>query len=375
MTEHLQPYRPRKVKGLYLRGRIWWITFTGPDGKRHYQSTGTTSKTEAEKILYQTKAEINAHKTPSILVFNRNKKHLFRELAGEYEKWSEQQKGFMKKKNRIKHLRDRFGDYPLINFSTRLIEQFQMERIRKGNTPATVNRYISILKHMFTKARDWEMVNHETYEKVRSVKPLPENNSRLRFLTKEECAALIDACEPHLKPIVRLALNTGMRKSEILNLRWDQVDLQHGFILLDKTKNGERREIPINSTVRHTLSKMIRRLDIPYVFFNPRSGKPYKDIRMAFHTALRRARIKDFRFHDLRHTFASHLVMAGVDIRTVQELLGHKTLDMTLRYAHLAPSHRIRAIEVLDDYMNIANRDSFVTIRQIQKKTSYNLEK
>ena len=366
MSENLQPYKPRKVKGLYLRGRIWWITFTGPDGKRHYQSTGTTSKTEAEKILYQTKAEVNAHKTPSILVFNQTKKYLFSELADEYEKWSEQQKGFRQKKNRIKHLRERFGDYRLVNFNARVIEQYQMERLRMGNAPATVNRYTTILKHMFSKAYDWEMINNEILEKVRSVKLLPENNSRLRFLSKEECADLIDACEPHLRPIIILALNTGMRKGEILNLKWNQVDLQHGLIFLEKTKNGERREIPINRTVRHTLSKMVRRLDLPYVFYNPLTGRPYKDIRVAFHSALKRAKIRDFRFHDLRHTFASHMVMAGVDLSTVKELLGHKTLEMTNRYAHLAPNHKIRAIEILDDYM--VKRDSFVTIGGFQNK-------
>ncbi|RMG00879.1 MAG: site-specific integrase [Nitrospirae bacterium] len=360
MSENLQPYKSRKVKGLYLRGRIWWITFTGPDGKRYYQSTGTTSKTEAEKILYQTKAEVNAHKTPSILVFQKTKKFLFKDLADEYEKWSSQQKGFLKKKNRIKHLKEYFGEYPLVSFNQKLIEQYQMERLRKGNANSTVNRYVTILKHMFRKAYEWEMVNNEIAEKVRSVKLLPEDNKRLRFLSKEECAALINAAEPHLKPILIVALNTGMRKGELLNLKWDQVDFQHGLIFLEKTKNGERREIPMNRTVRHTLSKLVRRLDIPYVFYNPQTGKPYKDIRVAFHTALKRAKIRDFRFHDLRHTFASHLVMAGVDLRTVQELLGHKTHTMTLRYTHLAPNHKIRAIEVLDDYM--VERDKNVTI-------------
>ncbi len=114
------------------------------------------------------------------------------------------------------------------------------------------------------------------------------------------------------------------------------------------------------------MNKLVRRLDVPYVFYNPLTGKPYKDIRVAFHTALKRAKIKDFRFHDLRHTFASHMVMAGVDLSTVKELLGHKTLEMTNRYAHLAPNHKIRAIEVLDDYMT--DRDNFVIIRQIQNK-------
>ena len=117
---------------------------------------------------------------------------------------------------------------------------------------------------------------------------------------------------------------------------------------LQQTKNGERREIPINETLRSVLQGVTRRIDVPYVFHMEVSGKHYQDIKRSFNTALRKAGIKDFHFHDLRHTFASHLVMAGVDITTVSRLLGHKTLTMTLRYSHLAPSHMVKAVNILD---------------------------
>ena len=136
-------------------------------------------------------------------------------------------------------------------------------------------------------------------------------------------------------------------------MEWEKhVDLKHGFILLDKTKNGDRREIPINATLKGILRDLTRRIDVPYVFYDRATGKPYKDVKRSFKTACRRAGIKDFHFHDLRHTFASHLVMAGVDITTVKELLGHKTLTMTLRYAHLAPSHKVKAVDILDSTLN-----------------------
>jgi integrase len=169
-------------------------------------------------------------------------------------------------------------------------------------------------------------------------------------------------CDEHLKPIVVCALHAGMRKGEILNLRWENVDLKHGFILLDQTKNGERREIPINATLRETFTELFqgtkerpRRIDIPHVFYDPPTGKPYRDVKRSFNTACRKAKIKDFHFHDLRHTFASQLVMARQDLTTVKELLGHKTLTMTLRYAHLAPSHKVKAVEVLDGVLNQAS--------------------
>jgi integrase len=212
---------------------------------------------------------------------------------------------------------------------------------------------------MFTKACEWEMCEEEVLKRVRKVKLLEENNCRLRFLSKTECQALIKACDAHLRPIVICALNTGMRKGEILGLKWDDVDLVHGFILLQITKNGERREPPINHTLMAILQDLFRgtgerprRIDIPYVFYDTRTDGRYNNIQKSFNTAMKRAGIKDFRFHDLRHTFASHLVMAGVDITTVKDLLGHKTLTMTLRYAHLAPSHKAKAVDVLDTVIN-----------------------
>ena len=132
-----------------------------------------------------------------------------------------------------------------------------------------------------------------------------------------------------------------------MSLEWEKhIDLKHNFILLDQTKNGDRREIPINGTVRDALTGLMRRLDSPYVFVDA-EGKRLKDVKRSFHTACRKAGIKDFRFHDLRHTFASHLVMAGISISTVKDLLGHKTLTMTLRYAHLTKSHRVKAVNPL----------------------------
>ena len=242
------------------------------------------------------------------------------------------------------------------SFNTRLVEEWQTERL-SINKPSTANRMLATLKHMFTKAVEWEMVEEETLKRIRKVKMPKENNRRLRFLSKEECSTLINACSPHLKPIVISALNTGMRKQEILSLEWERnIDLKHGFILLDVTKNGERREIPINRTLRDALKNLVRRFDSPYVFIDG-NGNRFLDVKRSFHSALRKAGIKDFRFHDLRHTFASHLVMAGVDITTVKELLGHKTLTMTLRYAHLSPGHKVNAVRILD-HSNIQQGNS-----------------
>lgn len=347
--------KERKVKGIYKRGKIYWIRYAGLDGKIVCESTKQGDKPgtklqDAESLLHERKADIGRGKQPEI------KKKIpnisFKALSMDYIQWAKRQRAFKQKETLIKQLVEIFGAYPLRMFGTKMLEQHQTERLEKGNKPATINRHIATIKHMFTKAVEWEMVEEEVLKKIRKVKMLEENNKRLRYLSKEECQTLINACSDHLKPIVITALNTGMRRAEILTLKWENVDLQHGFILLNKTKNGERREIPINETLRATFRSLQRRLDVPYVFFNPSTGLPYGDVKTAFNGACRRAKITDFHFHDLRHTFASHLVMNGVDITTVKELLGHKTLTMTLRYAHLAPSHKVKAVDILDNTLN-----------------------
>jgi integrase len=344
------------AKGLYRRGNVWWIRYAGLDGRIVRESSGYSRFRDAEALLLQRRNDVKEGKQPEV---KRITNHIFNEMADQYKVWAERQRSYRSKEGFINQLVEAFGNLPLRRFNSMLVEQFQTERAQRGNKPATINRLVATLKHMFTKAVEWDMVEEQTLKRIRKAKLLEENNRRLRYLSKEECQALINSCDKHLNPIVVCALHTGMRKGEILNLKWDNVDLKHGFILLDQTKNGERREIPINLTLREALTELFqgtkdrpRRLDVPYVFYYPPTGKPYQDVKRSFSTACRRAKIRDFRFHDLRHTFASHLVMARQDLTTVKELLGHKTLTMTLRYAHLAPSHKVKAVEVLDSVLN-----------------------
>jgi len=222
------------------------------------------------------------------------------------------------------------------------------KRRRQGQVSnATVNREVACLKHIFTKAIEWKIVQKNPGKKV---KLLRERNTRLRYLDEKEIRRLHGACAEHLKPIVIVALNTGMRKEEILSLRWKDVDFRSRTISILDTKNGESSEIPMNDSVYRTLLAVRKNADSPWVF-SKKNGERYGNVRKAFEGARKRAGIVDFRFHDLRHTFASYLVMAGVDLRTVQELLGHKSFEMTLRYAHLSPEHKKRAADILGNKM------------------------
>lgn len=350
---------PRRTKGLYKRGRIWWLTYQGPDGKQHFESSGSTLKADAEYLLACRRKAV-AEGTCSLAAVRRAKTATFAELADHYERFIAGQKSAKTKQGFIRELKAEFGGVKLASLSLAAVEAWQARLLSeprpgrgKGTmrgplSVASVNRRLACFKHMLTKAHEWDMIPRETLDRLRRVKLHREENRRLRYLSTEEIRRLIAAAAPHLRPIIIFALNTGCRRGEILNLTWDRVDLRHGFIYLTETKSGKAREIPINQTLRAVLEKLPRRIDSDLVFFNPETGGRWQELKRSFATACRIAKIQDFRFHDLRHTFASHLVMAGVDLTTVSRLLGHASLTMTLRYAHLAPDHLQTAVNVLD---------------------------
>ena len=218
-------------------------------------------------------------------------------------------------------------------------------RTKGLRTDATVNRHMACLRHLFTKAAEWQLVERSPFEKGKSLN-FKESNQRIRYLSEDEIGRLLVECPLHLQRIVICAIQTGMRRGEILSLKWNQV--RNGFIYLAKTKSKAPRQIPINDELED-LFKEIRKdqhLRSEYVFTY--QGERVREVKTSFRAACRRAGIENFRFHDLRHTAASHLVMRGVDLKTVQELLGHKTISMTLRYSHLAESHKRDAINRLN---------------------------
>ena len=168
----------------------------------------------------------------------------------------------------------------------------------------------------------------------------------MKILDREEIDRLIRNSCDHLKGIIILALNTGMRKGEILYLRWNDVDFDKLFIFIKTSKSGVARKVPMNAMVVESLKKIKRESD--YVFCNPKTKERIKDVKTAFKAACRRAGINDLRFHDLRHTAATYMVTGGVDLVTVAEILGHADIKMTMRYAHPTPENKRKAVNVLD---------------------------
>lgn len=176
------------TRGIYKRGGVYWIRYAGLDGRIIRESSNSGKFKQGQDLLIERKQAIKEGKQPEI---KRIANHTFKELAEGYLKWAERQRSFRSKRLAISQLRNQFDNLPLRHFNTMLLEQFQTERLEKGNKPATINRLLATIKHMFTKAQEWDMVEEATLKRVRKVKLLEENNRRLRYLSKEECQVLI----------------------------------------------------------------------------------------------------------------------------------------------------------------------------------------
>lgn len=330
--------------GKYLKDGNWYIDYY-VNGRRKREKIGT-SKILAENVLRKRKVEIAENR---FLDIRRENKVKFEDLAEDFiNLYSKPNKKSWKADvHNLSSLFRVFKGSTLHEITPLAIERYKTERL-KTVSPATVNRELATLKTMFSKAIAW---GKTTENPTRSVKSLKEPNGRIRFLEKEEITKLLSHCSGRLKPVVAVALHTGMRRGEILGLKWNDIDVRRNIITLLDTKNGERRELPMNEQVKTALIRVRKHPESPYIFCD-KDGKPFYNLRKSFFTALKKTGIINFHFHDLRHTFASQLVMSGIDINTVRELLGHKDIRMTLRYSHLSPTHKQRAVDILSRRMD-----------------------
>jgi integrase len=252
----------------------------------------------------------------------------------------------------LPHLREAFGELLLKDVTPDKVNIYLEEKLKRYS-PSTCRYHLSLLKHAFNvAAKQWRILPDNPLRDVKL--PVKVQNERKRYLTPQEMERLLAACSPHWKRLILTALHTGMRKNEIVSLKWEQIRLEERCLLLDETKNGEGRPVPLNGTMVALLNEVKTEQESAgivssFVFVNPYNGKPYRrDSDAGWYTALKRAGLSDVHFHDLRHTVASYLRMQGVDLLTLPELLGHKDGRMTKRYAHASSTYRLAAIETLD---------------------------
>ena len=333
----------RTIMGVFLRNDNWYISYFYKG--RRMKEKGGPSKDLAKKALKKREVEVAEER---FLDVRKIKRVRFNELSADYLRLHAQGKKSLHSHYEvcIKHLGNYFAHSYLHEITPKRIEDYKAEALKSGASFASVNRRLACLKSMFNRAIDWHMAEENP---VRKVKLFKENNQRVRYLEQGELAKLLEHSSLRLRAVILFAVNTGMRKGEIQRLRWSEINFNQGYLTAIETKNGETRYVPINDTVKEVLLSIRKNPDSPYVFC-AKDGESY-DFRKSFETALGKSGIIDFRFHDLRHTFASHLAMKGVDLNTIRELLGHKSLDMTLRYSHLSKDHKMRAVSILDKHV------------------------
>lgn len=342
-------------KGLYRRGEVYYIDFSyvNRNGvrRRVRQAIGENKKL-ALMVLAKKKVEAKENKLLDIRRFERV---LFRDFAQTYlERHAFKNKGLETDRHQLKAINRFIGDKHLHEITVFDLETFRSERLKKVK-PATVNRNMALIKSILNRAVDWGKLQPEL-NPAPKIKKLPENNLRLRFLSKEEIERLYAHCDGELLALVQVAINTGMRRGELMGLTWNDVDIHSRQIYVRDSKSGNGRVIPMNENVRSVLLSLKKLSD--------RSNLFASNHREAFEAAIKRAKLKDVTFHTLRHTAASHLAQAGVNLLSISKILGHSTTQMTARYAHLSPDYQAKAITVLDRVLGVRRKENVTNTAQ-----------
>jgi len=358
--------------GVYKENNRWYIDYYQPNGKRRREvvtipkvDPSNINRLDAEKALSIRKAEIAEGK---FNISQTKPQVLFKKLCNRYLEYAENNKrSWTRDRQSIGHFLKHFGNKTLQQLNPWIIEKYKSERSKEVK-PATVNRELGILRNMLNKAVDWRMIESSPFK---GVKLFRVSNVNLRIISNEEFDLLYESSSLDLKPILLCAISTGMRLGELLSLKWNDTNLNDGYILVRDSKNFESRTIPINATLLKALSDLKKHSESEYVFEGRKAMR--KSIQRAWTKALKTSGIAHCRFHDLRHSFASRLVMNGVDLVTLSELLGHKSLTMTRRYSHPTPEHKRKAVESLNFETVVSHLDSRKEIDELSKTSKTNV--
>jgi integrase len=343
--------------GLYKRTyknnkTIWWVSFTDSSGKRVRRSTETSEKKEAEGLEAKWKLEAFQEKQ-----WDKEPERSFDELILAYlDSLDSVKPSSWLEEIHFGHFYNEFSGMPLSAIDSGAIDKYIKTRLEAKIGPGTINRELTTLSVAFNygiEEKKWSI--HNPVKK----KKLPEPDGRVRWITHEEASDLVKAVDgsnytPHMADFIRLALNTGCRSGELLGLEWSRVDLQSKMFVLEAehTKSRKRRSVPLNQVAYEAILGRKAFIeehchDSPWVFSHL-NGNQLKSVKTAFRLACKKSGIKDFRIHDLRHTCAAWLVQTGVPLPEIRDLLGHHSIKMTEKYAHLKPDNIRKAVSVLD---------------------------
>ncbi|OGF48618.1 MAG: hypothetical protein A2231_11535 [Candidatus Firestonebacteria bacterium RIFOXYA2_FULL_40_8] len=334
-----------KRDGTKYQSKKWYIQYRNDKGDVVTLAVSENRK-EADDVASKMRVESIEKRFFDI---RKEQKVLFSDAAKQYLEFSRNNKrSYTRDVLSLKYLCAEFGTKYLYNIYPEMIEEYKIKRASLV-MKSTANRELCCLRHLLNKAVASGYIKQNP---MKTVKLFKEEERNIRYLKSEEIIMLYSKCDPALLPIIITAVNTGMRRGEILKLKRTDVDFKQGTITVrsENAKSGMLRVIPLNNILTKALRDVIidSNIQSEYVFCH-KDGTPYREVRRkTFDRALKDAKIDNFRFHDLRHTFASHLVMNGVDLVTVKELLGHKSIEMTLRYSHLSGDHKRLAVVTLE---------------------------
>ena len=349
----------RKERGVFEKvpgSGVWWVRYADTMGRIRREKAGP--KSSALTLYRKRKTEsLQRKKLPESL---RSPMVSFAELAKDTLAYSKAHKrshddDVIRMERLLSSFRERAAD----SITPQELEKHLSDTAESNEwAPATVNRYRALISLVYRLGIESGKVKENP---ARLVKHRRENNARVRWLSAEEevrlRAVISETCPEHTAEL-DLALHTGLRLSEQYSLDWENVNLARRVLTVPRPKNGEMRHVPLNESAMAALAELQKRSgDVGPVILNA-EGVGLSSPRYWFEPAIRTAKIRNFSWHCLRHTFASRLVMAGVDLRTVQELMGHKSIQMTVRYSHLTPKHTLAAVELLARAASVAPTDT-----------------
>lgn len=339
---------------LYKRGKTFWVCFTSPSGKRIRQSTRTGDKQQAQEYEDRLKAELWRVQT-----LGEKPRRTWQEAVVRWLKETEHKKDHEKDKAKFRWLNPYLGEFFLDEITRDVIDNIRDAK-REEAGPSTVNRYLAVIRAVLNAARDdWEWI-----DRAPKVKEFREPKLHVCWLTPTEAQRLLDALPSHLSAMAEFSLQTGLRQANVSFLKWDQVSIerQTAWIHADETKNGRALAVPLNKIAVNVLKRQLGKHN-EYVFTY--QGKPVKRTSTkAWKRALDKAGITNFRWHDLRHTWASWHVQNGTSLQELMELGGWSSYEMVLRYAHLRSDHLLTAASRLED-TELAHHDKVKGLRLI----------
>jgi site-specific recombinase XerD len=346
---------------MYKRGDCWYSDFWF-EGQRYRKSLGPVSKTTAREKEAGWRRDIRSGK-----YLQRKRRIRFETFSEKYlakhVRLRKKPSTIRRYETSIKMLKPYFKGKTIGHINPDLVDGYIKNRLEEDTAPATINRDIYTLRNMMKKAVDWKYLY---YNPLAGIERLTEDNEKMWVLTVDEEEKLLKECDKrpqrkkYLKDLVLLALNTGMRQGEILDMKKNHVKLKHRYVRVVDTKTHEDRYVPLSETATAILKRYLIESPSEYVFCN-HHGKKLTVLTNAFWTAIEEAGLTRieldkkgnektvrFRFHDLRHTFGSRLGMAGQDLKTIMEIMGHKNPRTAMRYQHPSPDHKLQAVRILD---------------------------